>query len=123
MEYSGMTGAINLDENGHRTYFKLDLIERRRDNMVKTGIWLPDTGVNYTTTATERDAIVVEQLQNKTLRVTTAIVSSNYVQNLKTNFGNEISNIYQIFDSKDFSFKKIELERLWISLPLPSTLS
>ena len=51
--------------------------------MVKTGIWLPDTGVNYTTTATERDAIVVEQLQNKTLRVTTAIVSSNYVQNLK----------------------------------------
>jgi len=75
MEYPGMTGNIYLDENGHRTYFKLDLIERRRDNMVKTGIWLPDTGVNYTTTATERDAIVVEQLQNKTLRVTTAINS------------------------------------------------
>ena len=102
MEYPGMTGNIYLDENGHRTYFKLDLIERRRDNMVKTGIWLPDTGVNYTTTATERDAIVVEQLQNKTLRVTTAIVSFNYVQKLKTNFGNEITNIYQIFDSKVF---------------------
>ena len=103
MEYPGMTGNIYLDENGHRTYFKLDLIERRRDNMVKTGIWLPDTGVNYTTTATERDAIVVEQLQNKTLRVTTAIVSSNYVQNLKTNLSNEITNIFQTFNSKVFS--------------------
>ena len=100
MEYPGMTGNIYLDENGHRTYFKLDLIERRRDNMVKTGIWLPDTGVNYTTTATERDAIVVEQLQNKTLRVTTAIVSSNYVQNLKTNLSNEITDIFQTFNSK-----------------------
>ena len=52
----------------------MDLIEKSRDNMVKTGIWSPDTGVNYTTTAVERDAIVVEQLQNKTLRVTTAKV-------------------------------------------------
>ena len=69
-----MTGNIYLDENGHRTYFKLDLIEKSRDNMVKTGTWLPDTGVNYTTTATERESIVVEQLQNKTLRVTTAMV-------------------------------------------------
>ena len=70
--------------------------------MVKTGIWLPDTGVNYTTTATERDAIVVEQLQNKTLRVTTAIVSSNYIQNLKTYLSNEMTNIFQTFNSKVF---------------------
>ena len=70
-----MTGAIYLDEKGHRTYFKLDLIEKSRDSMVKTGIWLPDIGVNYTTTSVERDAVVVEQLQNKTMRVTVATVS------------------------------------------------
>lgn len=59
--------------NGQRTWFKLDLIEKLRDNMVKTGTWTPDAGVNYTRTSEEVDAVVVEQLQNKTLRVTVAI--------------------------------------------------
>ena len=84
MEFSGVTGDIYLDQNGHRTYFKMDLIEKSRDNMVKTGIWSPDTGVNYTTTAVERDAIVVEQLQNKTLRVTTAKVRLMFLKDFKT---------------------------------------
>ena len=41
--------------------------------MLKTGIWTPDTGVNYTRTSEEVESLVVEQLQNKTLRVTVAI--------------------------------------------------
>ena len=86
MELSGITGDVYLDQNGHRTYFKMDLIEKSRDNMVKTGIWLPDTGVNYTTTSVERDAIVVEQLQNKTLRVTTAKVSFHILKQELTEF-------------------------------------
>lgn len=75
MEYSGLTGELYLDQNGQRTNFKLDLLEKSRDNMVKTGIWHPEIGVNYTRTSEEGDAIVFEQLQNKTLRVTTAFVS------------------------------------------------
>ena len=73
VEYHGLTGDISLDMNGQRTEFKLDLIEKLRDNMVKTGTWTPDAGVNYTRTSEEVDAVVVEQLQNKTLRVTVAI--------------------------------------------------
>ena len=74
MEYTGLTGEIVLDENGQRTDFKLDLIEKQRDNMIKTGIWTPDSGVNYTMTIEEADSIVVKQLQNMTLRVVTVEV-------------------------------------------------
>ena len=63
-----------MDENGQRTDFKLDLIEKQRDNMIKTGIWTPDSGVNYTMTIEEADSIVVKQLQNMTLRVVTVEV-------------------------------------------------
>ena len=68
-----MTGDFYFDEAGHRTYFTLDVVEKQRDNMVKTGIWNPDMGVNFTMTNQEFDSIVVEQLQNKTLRIATAL--------------------------------------------------
>lgn len=77
VEFSGLTGEIVFDENGHRSNFKLDLIEKSRDNMAKTGTWTPEMGVNYTRTADEGDSIIVEQLQNKTLIVTTALVRSH----------------------------------------------
>lgn len=72
----GLTGDIMFDLNGMRTNFKLDLIEKQRGNMIKTGIWMPDVGVNYTRTSEEVEAQNVEKLQNKTLRVTTTTVSS-----------------------------------------------
>lgn len=74
-EFSGLTGEVYFDENGHRTYFELGVVEKQKDNMVKTGRWTPEMGVNYTITATEGDAIVIEQLQNKTITVATALVS------------------------------------------------
>ena len=70
-----------LDENGQRTDFKLDLIEKQRDNMMKTGIWTPDSGVNYTMTIEEADSIVVKQLQNMTLRVVTVEVHIDHIKN------------------------------------------
>ena len=73
-EYSGLTGEIQLDENGQRTNFKLDLLEKHRDSMIKTGIWHEDSGVNYTLSAEEADEIVVTKLENMTLRVVTAQV-------------------------------------------------
>ncbi len=42
--------------------------------MKKTGIWSPGSGVNYTLTATDIEGIMIEKLQNKTLRVTTGLV-------------------------------------------------
>ena len=48
--------------------------EKQRDHLLKTGIWMPDVGVNYTRTAAEGEAQIVEKLQNKTLRVTTTTV-------------------------------------------------
>ena len=69
-----MTGELKFDMNGLRTDVKLDLVEKQRENMVKTGIWFPDIGINYTRTNKEQNAIMVEQLQNKTLRVTTTLV-------------------------------------------------
>ena len=75
VEYTGLTGEILFDDNGHRTDFKLDLIEKKRDNMMKTGTWYPESGVNYTVTVEEGEAMVVKQLQNMTLRVVTVTVS------------------------------------------------
>ena len=73
-EYSGLTGEIQLDENMQRTNFKLDLLEKHRDSMIKTGMWHEDSGVNYTLSAEEADEIVVTKLENMTLRVVTAQV-------------------------------------------------
>ena len=42
--------------------------------MRKTALWQEGSGVNYTLTATEIEGALVEKLQNKTLRVTTALV-------------------------------------------------
>lgn len=75
MDYTGLTGEVKFDMNGLRTDFKMDLMEKQRDNMVKTGVWLLETGVNYTRTVGDMDAIVVAQLENSTLKVTTAMVS------------------------------------------------
>ncbi len=75
IEYTGLTGDIEFDEDGFRTNFKLDVIEKQRGKMVRTGFWMPETGVNKTLTLTEFEGYIVEKLQNKTLRITTALVS------------------------------------------------
>ena len=80
VEYTGLTGEILFDDNGHRTDFKLDLIEKKRDNMIKTGTWYPESGVNYTVTVEEGEAMVVKQLQNMTLRVVTVQVRIVYLE-------------------------------------------
>jgi hypothetical protein len=39
---------MHFDANGFRSDFKLELLEKQRDHLVKTGIWTPEVGVNYT---------------------------------------------------------------------------
>ncbi len=75
VEFHGLSGEITFDEQGFRTNFRLELMEKRRDNMVKSAIWEPAMGLNFTLTQAEIEEIEVEKLQNKTLRITTAFVS------------------------------------------------
>lgn len=70
---------MHFDINGFRNNFVMELLEKQRDHFVKTGIWSPETGVNYTRTAAEGEAQIVEKLQNKTLRVTTTTVKKNLI--------------------------------------------
>ena len=77
-DYEGITGEIHLDETPgweFRSDVKLDLIEKDGDRMVKTGIWSLETGINYTLSETQRGEVLVQKLQNKTLKVVTWFVS------------------------------------------------
>ena len=60
---------------GYRTNFQLHLLEKRRNRMHKIGIWTPEAGVNVTLTQAEVQGQIIEKLANKTLSVTTSIVS------------------------------------------------
>ena len=104
-----------MDENGQRTDFKLDLIEKQRDNMIKTGIWTPDSGVNYTMTIEEADSIVVKQLQNMTLRVVTVEVQLSQrisVWNLLSmfSFQNTPFTIYKAHDVPKEALERLSFE-------------
>ena len=71
----GLTGKIKFDQHGLRTGFELDIIELKRDGLVKVGAWTESGGVNMTRNFTETYSEIVESLQNKTLIVTTIMVS------------------------------------------------
>ena len=94
MEYHGITGEMHFDMSGFRTDVRLELLEKQRDHLVKTGIWTPEIGINYTRTAAEGEAQIVEKLQNKTLRVTTVTV----IMLKKLKQTNKIQSYYIIFN-------------------------
>lgn len=71
----GLTGVIKFDHQGFRSDFTLDIIELTRDGLQKAGIWNSSEGVNYTRSYGENQKQIVEILQNKTLIVTTILVS------------------------------------------------
>ena len=45
VEYFGLTGEITFDEDGFRTHFTLDLMEKFHNRMKKTAIWTEKGGV------------------------------------------------------------------------------
>ncbi len=71
-----MTGEINFDDEGFRTDFQLDLLNKHRDNMLKIGTWTLDQGVNLTMTQAEVEEKKFDKIQNQTLRITTWKVSA-----------------------------------------------
>merc|ERR1719495_922533 len=82
VEHIGLTGEIRFDADGYRTDFQLELMEKVRSRSKKTGIWTEKSGVNYTLTSTEIEGQMIEKLQNKTLRVTTALVEPFVIERL-----------------------------------------
>ena len=75
VEMKGLTGKIKFDQHGLRTDFELEIVELKKDGLVKVGTWNENTGVNFTRNFTESYSEIVESLQNKTLIVTTIYVS------------------------------------------------
>jgi glutamate receptor, ionotropic, invertebrate len=71
----GLTGVIKFDHEGFRSDFSLDIVELSKDGLRKVGTWNSSEGVNYTRTYGDSQREIVEILQNKTLVVTTILVS------------------------------------------------
>ncbi len=51
--------------------FRLEIVELKKDGLVKVGTWSERSGVNFTRNYTESYSEIVESLANKTLVVTT----------------------------------------------------
>ena len=71
----GLSGRIKFDGAGFRSDFTLDNVELEREGLVKVGTWDPSNGANFTRNYSKTTTEVVESLQNKTLIVSTILVS------------------------------------------------
>jgi glutamate receptor, ionotropic, invertebrate len=71
----GLTDVIKFDHQGFRTDFVLDIVELGPTGLRKTGTWNSTQGVNFTKSYNEHQREIVEILQNRTLVVTTILVS------------------------------------------------
>ena len=74
VELQGLTGRIKFDTLGFRSDFDLDIIELKKEGLVKVGSWSQESGANFTRNFTESYTEIVESLHNKTLKITTILV-------------------------------------------------
>lgn len=77
VEMKGLTNVIKFDHQGFRTDFILDIVELNPTGLKLVGNWNSSQGVNFTKTYGEHQKEIVENLKNKTLIVTTILVSQN----------------------------------------------
>ena len=63
----GLTGQIAFDSLGFRSDFNLDIIELKKEGLVKVGTWNRSMGANFTRNYTESYMGIVTSLKNKTL--------------------------------------------------------
>ena len=70
----GLTGTIKFDQHGLRSDFTLEIVELKKNGLLKVGYWMESMGVNFTRNFTESYNEIVDSLQNKTLVVTTIYV-------------------------------------------------
>lgn len=70
----GLSGHLSFDSLGFRSDFDLDIVELKKDGLIKVGVWNRGAGANFTRNFTEVYTDIVESLHNKTLVVTTILV-------------------------------------------------
>lgn len=71
----GLTNLIKFDHQGFRTDFLLDIIELSPIGFRRIGNWNSTQGVNFTRSFSETQKEIADNLRNKTLVVTTLLVS------------------------------------------------
>ena len=93
----GLTGAIKFNQHGLRSNFELEIVEMKKDGLLKVGTWTEENGVNFTRNYTESYSEIVESLQNKTLVVTTLFVSLERKKSWGTNRETDRRSNFEIF--------------------------
>lgn len=74
-QMDGMTGNIQIDSSGRRSYFKLDIVEYFTGQFKKVGGWETVRGVYRTLTEKEKEKEIQKSLQFKTFIVASRLVS------------------------------------------------
>lgn len=77
VEMKGLTNVIKFDHQGFRSDFILDIVELSPGGVRKIGTWnssMPE-GINFTRTFSQKQQEIEANLKNKTLIVTTILVS------------------------------------------------
>ncbi|KAL9900013.1 kainate-type ionotropic glutamate receptor subunit 1D isoform 1-T1 [Glossina fuscipes fuscipes] len=80
VEMKGLTNVIKFDHQGFRTDFVLDIVELSQSGIRKIGNWNSTSpeGINFTRTFSQKQQEIEANLKNKTLIVTTILVSQSY---------------------------------------------
>ena len=80
----GLSGPIRFDSLGFRSDFNLDIVELKKEGLAKVGVWNRGAGANFTRNFTEAYSDIIESLHNKTLVVTTILVSVYCADGMKS---------------------------------------
>lgn len=76
VEMEGLTGFIKFDTQGYRTFFYLSILELTPEGLTAVSSWNPIDGANVTRpTVTEATTLLDDNLINKTLIVSSKLVS------------------------------------------------
>lgn len=71
----GLSGAIHFDQKGHRSNFKLEIIELASDGIQKIGSWTPAEGLNISRfQPPSASAGGADSMRNKSFVVLTSLV-------------------------------------------------
>ena len=70
-----MTGLMEFDENGRRTFFSVDIIQLASNGSRKIGTWDPRNDISYTRSMSEITKEIQESITTKEFVVTSRIVS------------------------------------------------
>jgi len=78
----GLTGFIKFDSQGLRTFFHLNVLELSTNGLIVVGTWNPSDGANFTRVPIVSPPQLEESLANRTLIVSSKLVSISFKLNL-----------------------------------------